>query len=953
MPRSSSNHKRPRIQVPESNTARSQDLGYDSGDSRGSGASPSNRKKVRWEGNDSVTEKETGTTESDDDDDESVPEKISLTAWCQHGRVGVAYYDPVKCTVYVLEDTQESQHFDLTQIILDQAKPNIVLTSSKADDLFIDALREYVDRSGSVFQIRPYKDFIPSKGRDRLFSLQLLSDLPSADTGDANSSGIGSDTSRTRDAYEFMSRRRDQEGDPTMKRWNAAIRLSNFASIDSSPLCLASIGALLDHLVRERALNDLEGEGTHGLDIREIEILALNEVMQINADALHSLQIFENESHACAQSDKTKEGLSLFGILDTTKTTLGRALLRTWLLRPSLSLSVIRSRHEAVECFMRLENVGSTSSLNGHLKGIKNVPRMLGILKDGRGKISDWQGLVKFTFHCAMLKDALTELHAASHVDLIKELFNVLDIACFRDVGNRINETVDWEESTQAGRVCVRPLIDEELDNRKLVYYGIDSVLSKVAQQMSQLVPADYAPSLNIVYFPQLGFLVCIPMLKEWQTEAGITVIDGWTFQFSSESHVYFKSQEMHDMDAHIGDLHSLIVDREIEIIQSLLEEILVHYDLMTHACDICAELDCLLAFADASRLYGYRRPTMVDQNIIDIKQGRHPLQEQVVDTYVPNDAHLTGGFYDPSDLLSDNTRSSDKTWNSVVLCTGANACGKSVFLKQIAMIQFMAQIGCFVPADSATLGVVDKIFTRISTRESVSKVQSAFMIDLNQVSLALRNSTARSLIILDEFGKGTLSTDGAGLLCGVLKHLMDRGADCPKVLAATHFHDVFREELLDPDSTPITFLHMQVLFTSSTGTILESRESTPSAKPEWDRSSIDRQVNHGEKITYLYRVAEGLSLVSHAAKCAEIFGLPSRVVERAQRSISVNSHSSEMISNHELGRLLDEEMTEEERKDLEDAEAVCRRFLAWDLENEHGNVKMRLAEILGSTDED
>ncbi|KAK0221916.1 DNA mismatch repair protein MutS [Armillaria fumosa] len=917
MPRSSPNHKRPRVQVPESNTARSQDLGYDSGDSGGSGASPSNRKKVRWEGNDSVAEKETGTTESDDNDDESVPEKISLTAWCQHGRLGVAYYDPVKCTVYVLEDTPESQHFDLTQIILDQARPDVVLTSSKADDLFIDALREYVDRSGSVFQIRPYKDFIPSKGRDRLFSLQLLSELPSTDTGDVNSSGIGSDTSRARDAYEFMSRRRDQEGDPTMKRWNAAIRLSNFASVDSSPLCLASIGALLDHLVRERALNDLEGEGTHGLDIREIEILALNEVMQINADALQQVLL----ARLLSKPNITKEGLSLFGILDTTKTTLGRALLRTWLLRPSLSLSVIGSRHDAVECFMRVENVGSTSSLNGHLKGIKNVPRILGILKDGRGKISDWQGLVKFTFHCAMLKDALTELHAASHVDVVTKLFNVLDIACFRDVGNRINETVDWEESTQAGRVCVRPLIDEELDNRKLVYYGIDSVLSKVAQQMSQLVPADYAPSLNIVYFPQLGFLVCIPMLKEWQTEAGITVIDGWSFQFSSESHVYFKSQEMHDMDAHIGDLHSLIVDREIEIIQSLLEEILVHYDLMTHACDICAELDCLLAFADASRLYGYRRPTMVDQNIIDIKQGRHPLQEQVVNTYVPNDAHLTGGFYDLSELLSDSTRSSDKTWNSVVLCTGANACGKSVFLKQ---------------------------------------VQSAFMIDLNQVSLALRNSTARSLVILDEFGKGTLSTGSYSisrlphlLLYTVWLHLMDRGADCPKVLAATHFHDVFREELLDPDSTPITFLHMQVLFTSSTGTILEPRDSTPSANPEWDRSSIDRQVNYGEKITYLYRVVEGLSLVSHAAKCAEIFGLPSRVVQRAQRNGSVNSQFSDMISNHELGRLLDEEMTEEERKDLEDAEAVCRKFLAWDLENEHGNVKRQLSEILGSTDEE
>ncbi|KAJ7600737.1 DNA mismatch repair protein MutS [Mycena floridula] len=946
-------------------------------------------KKVRWEGNGSIEEEENTTEakESDGTDDQSAPpEKICLTASCIRGRTGFAYYDPVKYTLYVHEDTQETPHFDLTRMILDQASPDVVLTSSKADDEFIDTLRDYVETSGGIIQIRPHKDFVPGKGRDRLASLQLLSVLPTEEVNDYNSSDVGSDDSRARNADEFMRRRREAEGgDPTMKRWNAGIRLSNFTSVELAPLCVSSIGALLDYLVRERAINDLEDEGVRGLDIRTIESLALNEVMQINTDALFSLQIFENETHASVHSDKIKEGLSLFGILNTTKTTLGRALMRTWLLRPSLSLAVIKARHDAVDCFIASENLVTVGALHVHLKGIKNVPRILAMSKTGRAKIADWQGLVKFTFHCAMLKDALAELNQIVDVEIVQKVVAALDISTFRDMGNRINEIIDWEESAEAGRVSVRVNVDEDLDNRKHVYYGIDSVLSKVAEQIGETIPVDFTTSLNIVYFPQLGFLICIPMQDDWEGEEGIRVIDGWSFQFSSESHVYFKSQEMQDMDTHIGDLHSLIVDREIEIIQALLEEILVHEKSISEVCDVCAELDCLLAFADAARGYEYRRPIMVDQNVIDITQGRHPLQELVVDTFVPNDARLAG-----------SGDSEEEKRNKVVLCTGANACGKSVYLKQIALIQYMAQVGCFVPAEAATLGIVDKIFTRISTRESVSKAQSvcfparhlslsqcwdlsqAFMIDLNQVSLALRNSTSRSLVLLDEFGKGTLSTgscpfllpssvclgvqltlvsltslifssksrfriDGAGLLCGVLKHLLERGPNCPMVLAATHFHDVFREDLLDPDSVSISFLHMQVMFTGADGNLLEttmddsSRAGTPSDK---------KLVGPLEKITYLYRVAAGLTLDSHAAKCAEIFGVPANVVHRAL-------HVSHLISTHEIGQLLDEEMTEQERIDLAAAETVCRKFLAWNLEDGQGRVKERLAEVLGRTLED
>ncbi|KAF7298995.1 MutS 5 [Mycena indigotica] len=709
------------------------------------------KKKVRWEASD---------TESESDSEETLDHKICLAAYAQRGRVACAYYDPVKCIIYYLEDAVETRHYELTTTLLEQVHPDVVITSSRSDDELMDVARAHMDASGGVFQIRPQKEFSPSKGRERILSLRLLSEIPSDDSDPPASSDVEtlSSTSGGRNAYDFMRRRQAETGgDPVMKRWNAAIRLSNFTTADSSPLCVASVGALLEYLVR-KAVDDLDNEGIAGLQVREIEAISLEQYMQINADALSSLQIFESEDHGSMHSDKTKEGLSLFGTLNSTNTTLGRALLRTWLLRPSLSLSVIKARHDAVECFMSTENLVAASAMQAHLKGIKNVPRILELTRSGKAKMKDWQGLVKFTFHSAMLRENLSELHLSGGVEIVKKLVAALDVASFREVGNRINEIIDWEESSHSGRVCVRPNIDEELDNRKHIYHGIDSVLSKVAEQICQTVPPDYAASLNIVYFPQLGFLICIPMLDEWNAD-GIQVIEGWTFQFSSEHHVYFKSKEMNDMDLHIGDLHSSIVDREIEIVQELLEEIIVHFDGMAAACDIMAELDCLLSFACASRGLGYRRPNIVEDNIIDIQQGRHPLQEQVVDAFVPNDAHIAGGSGDRSVLVGDESTHEAEEWNSIVLCTGANACGKSVYLKQVALIQYMAQIGCFVPAESATLGIVDKIFTRISTRESVSKVQSAFMIDLNQVSLALRNATANSLILLDEFGKGTLPT--------------------------------------------------------------------------------------------------------------------------------------------------------------------------------------------------
>ncbi|RXW24408.1 hypothetical protein EST38_g1433 [Candolleomyces aberdarensis] len=274
---------------------------------------------VRSTADDSDSTSSNSESENEEEDELAGSEKTCLAAFCSHGRVGFAYYDPLKGVIHVLEDTQETGHFDLTR--MQQVCPDFVLTSSKSEDDFIDVVRDHVDSAGGLFQIRPFKEFNAKRGRERLISLTRLSELPCgfddmSMMDDASSSTLDDDDidTRSRNAYEFMQKRQAARGtgDPNVQRWNAVTRLANFANAEGSPYCMASIGALLDHLVRERAASDYDDDGIPGLDVRDIHIL--DQVMHINADALLSLQVFEPESHASVHSDKTKEGLSLFGV---------------------------------------------------------------------------------------------------------------------------------------------------------------------------------------------------------------------------------------------------------------------------------------------------------------------------------------------------------------------------------------------------------------------------------------------------------------------------------------------------------------------------------------------------------------------------------------------------------------------------------------------------------------
>ncbi|EEF32466.1 ATP binding protein, putative [Ricinus communis] len=272
----------------------------------------------------------------------------------------------------------------------------------------------------------------------------------------------------------------------------------------------------------------------------------------------------------------------------------------------------------------------------------------------------------------------------------------------------------------------------------------------------------------------------------------------------------------------------------ERAITRDLVSHILLFSTFLLKAVNFVAELDCLLSLALVARQNNYSRPILTEETLLDIQNGRHVLQELTVDTFIPNDTKIHDG--------------------RVNIITGPNYSGKSIYIKQVALIVFLSHIGSFVPADAATVGLTDRIFCAMGSK-LMSAEQSTFMIDLHQVGIILRQSTSRSLCLLDEFGKGTLTEDGVGLLGGTINHFVACD-DPPKVLVCTHLTELFSESCL-PKSEKVKFYTMSVL------------------RPENNSTDVG-------DIVFLYRLVPGHTLPSYGLHCALLAGVPEEVIRRA-----------------------------------------------------------------------
>ncbi|KKP07083.1 exocyst complex protein EXO70 [Trichoderma harzianum] len=539
----------------------------------------------------------------------------------------------------------------------------------------------------------------------------------------------------------------------------------------------------------------------------------------ISEESLLSLQIINYESHPNSQawsvdSSAGKENLSIYGLLHPLASTpQGRTHLRHMFLNPTSNLDIIADRQRTISMLLEPNNEEKTRRAVS-----------IGTLR-------------RFASQSLKLREVAIALSGQNKGSII------------RKVGSMIDRVVNFDETKFQQRYSVKPGIDVELDALKRQYDGMNSLLTEVANSVTQDLPTWTRRHIkSCIFLPQLGFLTVVEQDSQ-QTNGGFDLEctnDGqWKKSFVDNEKAYYKNRHMTDLDNQYGDIYSQISDREVEVMQKLAVDIIAQENTLLAAATICGEFDALLALAIGATKYGWNAPQMTTENIIDITGGRHPLQELLAPSFIPNDC-----------FIGDDNAAPGRRVQALVL-TGPNQSGKSVYIKQVAAIVYLAHIGSYVPADKAVIGTVDKILTRISSRESVSSTGSTFALDLKQVSHAMKYATSRSLIILDEFGNGTTADDGVGMFTAMLDYFLSSAAQSPKVLAATHFYEIFANGYLNHHSQ-LALAHMEV---------------------KLDSNAVDAE----DKVIYLFKLVEGYSSTSLGSQCARISGIPEIITDRAE----------------------------------------------------------------------
>lgn len=575
------------------------------------------------------------------------------------------------------------------------------------------------------------------------------------------------------------------------------------SGVSAYPLTAQAVGCLLLYLKKTQRT------GLERMDT--IEMYSGSQFMGLDLSARRNLELLET------MRGKSKRG-SLLWVLDKTKTAMGKRLIRVWIERPLLNPAQILRRQNAVE-ELSMDSM-FRDAVAEQLSGVHDLERLMTRIVYGSANARELRSLCAALSRLPELKQLLGGVSSA----LLREIREKIDP--LEDVAALIESAIVDEPpfSIREGGM-IRPGYHEELDELRT---DMGSGKEIIAQLETREREKTGIPKLKVGYNRVFGYYI------EVSNSYRDKVPDEYIRKQTLTNCERFITPDLKQLEGRILGAHEKSVQLETQLFEQVRAEAASQLERVQATASAVAQLDVLTSFAAVSVANSYQRPEVNLSGKIILKESRHPVVEQMLDgvPFVPNDVEL------------------DQEENRVAIITGPNMAGKSTYMRQIALIVLMAQIGCFVPAQSAEIGVVDAIFTRVGASDDMASGQSTFMVEMTEVADILKNATSRSLLILDEIGRGTSTFDGMSIARAVLEHVTDKRSLGAKALFATHYHE-------------LTVLEELVSGVKNFNIAVKKR---------------------GDDITFLRRIVRGGADDSFGIEVAKLAGVPNSVVNRAKQ---------------------------------------------------------------------
>ncbi|MFG6390153.1 DNA mismatch repair protein MutS [uncultured Muribaculum sp.] len=586
-----------------------------------------------------------------------------------------------------------------------------------------------------------------------------------------------------------------------------------------------------DKLLKQFETRNLKGFGIHSLHAAIIASGAVLHYLDITKHTMtsHITRLSRIEEESYVRLDKFTvrnlelvegmgdEGKSLLDVIDRTISPMGARLLRRWLLFPLKDVKAINARLDVVEYFFRHpEQHDEVKSLLEHVGDMERI-----ISKVAVGRISPRE--------VVQLRNALNVMEP------LKKLCCDADLEALRSIGEQLNpcslirdriarEIVDDAPIALNRGAVIKDGVDAELDElREIAFKGKDYLLKIQARE----IEATGISSLKIGYNNVFGYYIEVTNTHKSK------VPTDWIRKQTLVNAERYITQELKDYEEKILGAQEKIAIIETRLYNDLVARLAEYIPAIQLDSALVARLDVLAAFTRVAKENHYNRPVVDDSLCIDIVEGRHPVIERQLppgEPYITNSVHL------------------DNASTQVMMITGPNMSGKSALLRQTALNVIMAQIGCFVAADSARVGIVDKVFTRVGASDNISLGESTFMVEMNEAASILNNMSERSLILFDELGRGTSTYDGISIAWAIVEHIHEYGNMHPKTLFATHYHEL--------------------------------NEMEASFKRVANYNVSVKEING--KVVFLRKLARGGSEHSFGIHVAKLAGMPQSIVKRA-----------------------------------------------------------------------